>query len=130
MAKRRRLTTTKTVPEKVIEEDIFKFLRLNGIFCWKNPTTGYFDVKIKRWRKHVSANAINGAPDILGIYDERPLAIEVKSAKGKLTSDQEEFLERFNKEGGIAFVARSVRDVMMNLDSVNKQSELDYKSDE
>jgi hypothetical protein len=43
------------------------------------------------------------------------LAIEVKNAKGRLSSHQEAFLNRVNEEGGIAFVARSVDDVIDNL---------------
>ena len=49
--------------------------------------------------------------DIIGIYKGRFLAIEVKTAKGKLTVAQVTFQHTVQQEGGIAFVARSVQDV-------------------
>lgn len=43
------------------------------------------------------------------------VACEVKSAKGKLTAEQRQFLEAVRKAGGIAFHARSVEDAMGGL---------------
>jgi hypothetical protein len=56
-----------------------------------------------------------GISDILGIYRGRFLAIEVKRPGGKLTPDQQRFLDRVKIEGGISFVARSVDDVVEGL---------------
>lgn len=39
------------------------------------------------------------------------LAIEVKTPKGRLRPGQREFIDCVNRTGGIAFVARSVKDV-------------------
>lgn len=54
---------------------------------------------------------MKGVADILGIYQGKPLAIEVKSKKGRLSEFQKTFLIRFHAQGGIAIVARSVDDV-------------------
>lgn len=43
------------------------------------------------------------------------LAVEVKSAKGKVTPAQQGFLDQVNAAGGRAFVARSVQDVQREL---------------
>lgn len=56
-----------------------------------------------------------GIPDLLGIWRGLPLAIEVKNEKGKVSPAQAGFLLKFEKAGGIAFVARSLDDVLKKL---------------
>lgn len=56
----------------------------------------------------MSTHFIRGVSDILGIIQGRFLAIEVKSAIGRLTDEQRVFLANINNNGGIAFCARSV----------------------
>lgn len=94
--------------EKQIENEILDFLRVIGIFCWKNQSVGIFDPKKKIYRKSHNVHHVRGVSDILGLIQGRFLAIEVKSAIGKLTPDQRVFIAKVNHEGGIAFVARSV----------------------
>lgn len=54
---------------------------------------------------------LKGKSDILGIYKGKFLAIEVKRPSGRLSLDQELFLEEVKKHGGIAIIARSVEDL-------------------
>ena len=56
-----------------------------------------------------------GISDIIGIYQGRPLAIEIKTERGRLSEHQERFLERWKAAGGIAIVARSPNDVVKRL---------------
>lgn len=57
-----------------------------------------------------------GCPDILGqLYDGRLLAIEVKRPSGRLSPEQRAFLERAQRGGACAFVARSVDDVLRHI---------------
>lgn len=57
-----------------------------------------------------------GCPDVLGqMEDGRMLAVEVKAAKGKLSPEQAAVLERVRTAGGVAFVARDLRDVRREL---------------
>jgi Holliday junction resolvase len=56
-----------------------------------------------------------GVPDIIGCWKGKLLGIEVKTKSGKLSERQALFIESINLEGGIAFVARSVEDVMERL---------------
>lgn len=100
--------------EKYIENAILDWLAMNDIFAWKVQTVGIYDAKIKGYRK-VSKRYMTGVADILGIYKGRPLAIEVKSAKGILSPHQKIFLRRFMDSGGIAILARSVSDVETGL---------------
>ena len=79
--------------EREITRAIRGLLKTMGIFHWVNIYSG---------------------PDILGIYKGRMFAIIVKPA-GDLSDHQQRFLDRINREGGIAFVARSIDDVIDGL---------------
>ena len=57
-----------------------------------------------------------GIADILGCWKGRLIAIEVKTPRGKLSEKQEQFLMEVNAAGGLGFVARSVEDVMRELE--------------
>ena len=60
--------------------------------------------------------AWRGAPDLIGqLTDGRILCVEVKAPSGRLRPDQEMFLATVKKQGGVAFVARSVDDVKEQL---------------
>jgi len=53
-----------------------------------------------------------GIPDILGItFDGKPLAVECKSEKGKLSKAQEIYKAAWIARGGVYVVARSVEDL-------------------
>ena len=113
------------ITEKQIENQILTYLRNKKIFAWKAQTTGIFDPKKRIFRKSNNPHHINGVSDILGIFEGRFLAIEVKrpyvSKKTlhvkhrtqeeleKLASeDQLFFLDTINKREGIAFLADSI----------------------
>lgn len=57
-----------------------------------------------------------GCSDIIGMMrDGRLLACEVKAPKGKLRTEQAEFLSLVQKHGGVGFVARNCVDVLRGL---------------
>ncbi len=56
-----------------------------------------------------------GISDIIGCYRGRMIAIELKAPKGTLSPAQEEFIRQINEAGGLAFVARSIDDVIEGL---------------
>ena len=57
-----------------------------------------------------------GCPDVLGqLRDGRLLGVEVKAQTGRLRPEQAFFLERIRGAGGVAFVARDLRDVLREL---------------
>ena len=102
--------------EKIIENLILEWLSYQkDCFAWKNNSTGIYDTKKKVFRQSKNKYAINGVSDILGVYKGRMLAIEVKAAKGKVSKAQEDFINRVTNQGGIAFVARDIRDVVSTL---------------
>ena len=63
-----------------------------------------------------------GCSDLLGqLKDGRLLAVECKRPKGgKLSSDQLNFLEMVRNNGGVAFVATNLHDVIDNLGTDNQ----------
>ena len=56
-----------------------------------------------------------GVSDIIGCYNGRMIAIELKAPKGVVSDAQQAFIDRINEAGGIAFVARSLDDVIEGL---------------
>ena len=59
-----------------------------------------------------------GCPDVLGqLKDGRLLGVEVKAQAGRLRPEQALFLERIRCAGGVAFVARDLRDVREQLNN-------------
>jgi VRR-NUC domain len=59
-----------------------------------------------------------GCPDVLGqLKDGRLLGVEVKSPTGRLRPEQTVFLDRVRAAGGVAFMARDMRDVLRELSS-------------
>ena len=59
-----------------------------------------------------------GISDIIGIRNEQGefLAVEVKKPGGKLTLDQQTFLEEVNLHGGIGIVVESLEELVDKLD--------------
>lgn len=89
------------VTEKEITKAIRSMLKGLGVFHWKN---------------FGGPMCQPGVPDILGIWQGRMLGIEVKAPKGRLSESQHRFIDSINREGGLAFVARSIDDVIDGLD--------------
>ncbi len=104
------------IREKQIENEILSFLKMKGVFCFKVESQGTFDSVKKVYRRKNSIHRMLGISDICGIWaDGQFLAIEVKSATGRLSLEQMAFLDSVNAEGGIGFMARSVDDVKLEL---------------
>lgn len=85
--------------------------RVRGIFCWRNNSGAF-----KIGDRFIRTGKV-GSSDIIGILpDGRFLAIEVKAHYGKVSPEQQTFIDTINANGGLAFVAFSVGDVMAQLD--------------
>ena len=56
-----------------------------------------------------------GIPDIIGIWKNQLMAIEVKTKTGKLSEHQVRKIDEINRAGGLAFVARDLDDVIEKL---------------
>lgn len=61
----------------------------------------------------IRAGLCTGGSDILGIAPNGAfLAVEVKTKTGRVSPEQQRFIDAVNKAGGIAGVARSVEDAL------------------
>jgi len=103
------------INEKQIETMILDYLAYmpNARF-WKNNTMGIFDPTRGIMRTLNGRHHAKGAADILGVINGRFIAIEVKKPKGKISDSQEAFLQSIVDAGGVAFIARSLDDVLIN----------------
>ena len=82
---------------------------------WRQ-NSGTFQMQHGDKTRYIRANTARGMSDIMGILkDGRTLAIEVKSRTGKIHEHQRAFLLTIHQAGGMAFVARSVDDVIAKL---------------
>ena len=101
-------------PEAAALVEVLKALRHHPAIAWaERQNTGAAQVggRFVRfgWR---------GCSDVIGMLkDGRLLAVEVKAPSGKLRAEQAEFLSLVRRFGGVAFMARSCRDV---LDELNR----------
>lgn len=104
-------------PEREIEKSILSWLAAKKIYAFKIKTVGTFDPTKNIFRKPGKWYK-SGVSDILGIFQGRPLAIEVKTKAGRLTENQKIFLQEWEENGGISILARSVKDVEEKLESI------------
>jgi penicillin-binding protein-related factor A (putative recombinase) len=94
--------------EKAIQKTILDYLHRRQIFCWKEHSSG---IMVEGGQRYMPLG-LKGKADILGIYQGKFLAIEVKRPSGVLSPEQELFLYNIRKHGGIAIVARDVDDLI------------------
>lgn len=103
-------------PENIIKNQICYYLKSRGIFFWSQNNVGIYDPVRKRFRKSHNPFRIKGVSDILGVLPcGRLLCIEVKTKRGYPTPEQKLFIENVNLNGGLAFIARNIDDVIRGL---------------
>lgn len=103
---------TNSHPEAAALVEVLKALRTHPAVAWcERMNTGAAKVGNRFIRF-----GWPGCPDVLGqMKDGRLLGVEVKAQAGRLRPDQALFLERIRCAGGVAFVARDLRDVLREL---------------
>lgn len=100
------------LPEKEIKRQIRDVLNASGIWHYNHYNGGAFNPK-------------KGISDIIGIYQGRFLAIEVKHEDWMPPNpgmkswahykDQKDFLDEVNRAGGIGFFANCPEDIILEL---------------
>lgn len=97
--------------ENVVLKQCLEYLKLNGIFVWRNNTGS---VKIENRYVHFG---LVGSSDILGILPNGQfLAVECKREKGGRLSDKQiEFINKINENGGFAICVNSLYDLESKL---------------
>lgn len=102
-----------TTPEKEIQKQCLQWLKIKRVRVWRN-NTGSVQKEYKGKKRFIRFGE-PGISDILGIAPDgsgRFMAIETKAATGKLSEDQQAFLDNVTQEGGIAIVVRSLDDLI------------------
>jgi hypothetical protein len=93
--------------ETDIQAAILDYLLLKGRFFWRNNRRAF-----KTERGGFYRVGTPGAPDIIGCVDGKFAGLEVKTAKGKLSDDQEAFAGRLHANGGRYAIVRNLDDVI------------------
>ncbi len=100
----------KASPEHGIQCLILEYLALRGIPAWRINAG-----MVKTEAGGMVRLAPAGFSDIIGIYNGRFLAIEVKVPGKRPTAAQQAFLDAVAAAGGVAFCATSIDDVARRL---------------
>lgn len=87
--------------EADITREIRQYLKIRGVWHYK------------QWQ---GLGSLPGVADIIGCFKGKYLAIEVKTPGKNPTPHQQNFLNQVIYAGGLAFVARSVDDVIQRLE--------------
>ncbi len=103
------------IKETLLKKQIIQYLNYQGIIAWAN-NSGTFFIKGKNGKTRCFKGGIKGLPDISGILKGgRALFIETKIKPNKPTEVQQDFIDRANKQGALAFVVYSLEDVINKL---------------
>lgn len=113
-------------PEATIQKRIQLALSDAGCLVWRNETGSFWAGKqLHRAGEQVTlTNArmvpvglCKGSSDLIGVTPSgRFLAVEVKTAKGKPSKEQLNFIARVNEQGGVAGIARSPAEALALLE--------------
>ena|ERR1035437_757814 len=99
--------------ETSIMKDIQLEISRLGHRCWRN-NVGFATT---RNGCNIRYGLCVGSSDLIGFTkDGRFLAIEVKTATGKPTDEQINFIDAVNRAGGVGFICRSVEQLKMKLE--------------
>ena len=101
------------IPESEVLRQCMAYLYARRIFCWRN-NTGAAKTEDGRFVRF----GLPGASDIIGILPGGKLiAVECKRTSGKVSPQQQAFLDRVEREGGVAVIATSVEDIIRRLEN-------------
>lgn len=113
-------------PEHLVQDAIMNYLsvveQLDPTAFFARTNTGSFRIvpfgvaTVEDTRKlTVMRTGRPGWPDVSGIFQGRPVFIEVKTDSGRLSEDQEKVHARLRQGGALVIVARSAKDVEEHL---------------
>lgn len=99
-------------PEAVLRNAILDLLKLWRVKAWIFDSVGIWSVKRGVYLKRGGKHHVTGLPDIHGVIPGgRFFAIEVKMPGRYPKPEQRQQIAEINTAGGLAFVARSLKDV-------------------
>jgi len=106
---RPRSTKKRTNPETRLQSQIMRALKgVPGLALWRN-NAGAID---RGGGVMMRFGLTKGAPDLIGIYRGRFVGLEIKTRTGRVTAEQNVFLNTVRAYGGLAGVVRSLDDAL------------------
>lgn len=104
------MTPKQRVKESTVLASIMRYVRVHPRVAWaRRMNSGAVKMHGARFMRF----GFVGCSDIIGqLKDGRFLAIECKGSDGRLTDEQEVFLDRVRRHNGVAGMAKSIDDVM------------------
>ena len=93
--------------ESDVQRQILDYLKLKGIFHYRNNSGGFMDSQ-----KHFYRFGALGSPDIVCVIRGQFVGIEVKGPKGKQSEHQREFQRNLEAAGGRYLIAYDLEDVV------------------
>ena len=110
---------TNSRPEAAALVEVLKALRTHPAVAWCERMNSGAALVQGRFIRF----GFKGCPDVLGqLKDGRFLGVEVKAQAGRLRPEQTLFLARIRAAGGVAFVARDLRDVLQEFENNQQES--------
>jgi hypothetical protein len=95
---------------------ITDYIKFNGGFATRLNSTGSYRADLGRY---VFSNQAKGMPDVQGVIGGKPLYIEVKTGRDRLSVDQAKVKNKLEASGGLYFVATCFQDFKTWFDEVN-----------
>lgn len=103
--------------ESAVLDAIRRALRIHPAVAWAERINSGAHLAGEGASRRFIRYGFKGCPDIIGqLVTGRALYIEVKRPSGRVSEEQDEFIQRAVKFNACAFVARSVSDVFAELD--------------
>lgn len=110
-------------PETKLQRLIMMALSDAGCTVWRNETGQFWTGRVVHKdpggnvtlgnARPIPCGLCVGSADLIGITDDgRFLAIEVKAQTGRISAEQQNFIDHIVSKGGVAGVARSVEDAL------------------
>lgn len=100
--------------ERDLQNHIWYWVTQWGGFIFTHDSVGIYRPGAG-FMTSTNPSRLKGVADLLGIWKARPLAIEVKTARGRLSAPQITFREQWLDHGGIYIEARCLSDVRIGL---------------
>lgn len=95
--------------ERDVIRAVLDYLAWKKVLAWRNQSGIIF---ISRNGKNYAVRqGVNGVPDIVALQNGKVYGLECKDAKGKQSDEQKQFQKRWEQQGGLYAIIRSVEDV-------------------
>jgi VRR-NUC domain len=99
-----------TISANVLTKHTIRILDLKGFHVWRQNNGAVYDAKFNGYRKGSSTPGIS---DVIGFHKRTGqfIACEIKAGKDTVSDDQQLFIDKVNRSGGIGMVVKCIEDL-------------------